>query len=572
MFMDSIADKALKRLFENINFYYDQERSFRVDKLDKCISDIIKLENKKYYKKFDIYNIRYLIEDIKYSVNLNLSDMSKRLYNQILKVIDNILDSTDTELFVGYLKDLRKLVDNYKLVIDKDIADRKKIITSSNDELGTIFLDVTKDTNIEVNTDKLTQLYTKTLKKPDSDKHIIEYETYFNTLKTFVKQIQSTDSFLPLRKNPILSLINLAYIIKNGIFKVDTYLASDIILLKAYYSANSDITKLNIINERINTDTLSTSLTSLQETQPSDELKKIIDFIDLQIFGISRYFNDFNLENIFFHKTHTTNTPKLESFEQLLITLKCIPDTIFDDEALYKKVHKERELYENLFTNNNDKPIEKIIEQSPNNLITKISNKYFQALLEIATSINIAISDENLEVIGPFIEFEKNFNLITSQISKKHAFNHERFYKDIKHLNKIYPRLKSNYSLLKDIEQQLIKNKNGISRLNCFFSKKKFLTYREIRVYNPSNKGINIDKYLTKINKNISNANYENASEKAKELTLFLLNQACYKCPSLIGIYNLPPFSNDYFLTLKEITDDPIINDLKSKQDAYWRI
>lgn len=42
--------------------------------------------------------------------------------------------------------------------------------------------------------------------------------------------------------------------------------------------------------------------------------------------------------------------------------------------------------------------------------------------------------------------------------------------------------------------------------------------------------------------------------------------------PTLIGVYNLPPISNSFFLVLKEITNNPIIDSIKSKQEAYWKI
>lgn len=124
-------------------------------------------------------------------------------------------------------------------------------------------------------------------------------------------------------------------------------MATDLILLRAFYSSTQDTKKLNIINDRTKIDIINTSLVSLQEKQSSENLKKIIDFIDLQIFSISQYFNDFSLEDIFFHKSTATSTSKTESFEQLILNLKNIPNIIFDEETLYKMINQEKDIYKN---------------------------------------------------------------------------------------------------------------------------------------------------------------------------------------------------------------------------------
>ncbi|AJI47194.1 DNA polymerase I [Francisella philomiragia] len=571
--MDNTVDKEFRNLFENISIYYDQERSFRINKIDECIDNIIKFQYKTSYTKFDLYNLKYLIEDIKYSTNLILSDTSKRLCKQILKVTDNILDCTDTKLFISHFNDFKKLLNDYKSVINKDISYRIELTkTKKINELESILFNISETDDSESYSDKLIRLYTKTINNPKSESLIEKYKEYFYSLKNFIKNYQGINNLLPFKENPLLSLLNLAYVIKNGIYKTDTLLASDLILLRVFYSTIQDTTKLNIINNKTNTNFI-TSLTSIKEEQPSENLEKIIDFIDLQIFSISQYFNDFSLEDIFFHKSTATSTSKIESFEQLILNLKNIPNIIFDEETLYKMINQEKDIYKKLFVDDyHNNLIEKIINESPANLLNKIYNKYFQALLEIATSINLALFDENLKLIYPFVEFEKHLKKIAIEIAKKSDFNPEKINISIKEIHKIYPLLKANYSLLKDAEQQIIKEKRGIEKLSLFIDKKNFLTYKQIKISISNNKGINIDKHLVKINKNIASTNYKSAQAKAKELTIFLLNQACYECPTLIGVHDLPPFSNNYLLALKEITDSPIIDKLKNKQEAYWSV
>lgn len=300
--MDNTVDKEFRNLFENISIYYDQERSFRINKIDECIDNIIKVQDKTSYTKFDLYNLKYLIEDIKYSTNLILSDTSKRLCKQILKVTDNILDCTDTKLFISHFNDLKKLLNDYKSVINKDILYRTELTkTKKINELESILFNILEADDLESYSDMLIQLYTRTINNRQSENLIERYKEYFYSLKNFIKNYQGINCLLPFKENPLLSLLNLAYVIKNGIYKTDTLLASDLILLRAFYSTIQDTTKLNIINDKTNIN-LITSLASIKEEQPSENLEKIIDFIDLQIFSISRYFDDFDLDDIFFTK------------------------------------------------------------------------------------------------------------------------------------------------------------------------------------------------------------------------------------------------------------------------------
>lgn len=112
--LDNIVNKDFETLFKNIDLYYEQERSFRVSTIEQSIDNIIKFQDKHNYTKIDLYNLRYLIEDIRYSTNLILSDTSKRFCEQILKVSDSILDCTDTKFFINHFKDLK----NYLMTIN----------------------------------------------------------------------------------------------------------------------------------------------------------------------------------------------------------------------------------------------------------------------------------------------------------------------------------------------------------------------------------------------------------------------------------------------------------------------
>lgn len=576
--MDSI-NKGFENLFNNIHLYYDQEKTFRISKLDQCITNIIKFKDIKNYTKFDIYDLTYLIEDIKYSTNLILSDSALDFHNLILKNLDNLLDSIDIKYFANLMKNLKTLLENYKLIIERDIFHRIKLIkTKQIDKLECTFLDYIKNDNPRAYNDRLVKSYIKTIQDPDSTETIDEYKSYFDALKIFIKDHKNIDNFIPFRKNPILSLLRLAYLIKNNLYKIDLLLASDVILLKAFYSIKKDILKLKLINKKIDPNLSIVSLTLLQNN-PSVNLKKTLEFIDLQIFVISRYFDDFPLQDIFFQKKSQIEIACSESLEQLIFSLKNISNIMFDEETLYKKINIKNRLYKNLFLNNDHNSIiEDIMEKSPANLLTKIANKYFQILLDIASIINIQLVNDNLELIYPFLEFEKYFNQIILEVSKKSQFDHKKLEKNIQNIIKLHPLLNQNYCILKDKEQEIIDNQksietNDLSKLNIFVNRKGFSSYKEIKTLRSNDyKNIEINKTLTKVNKNICNGKYEGAFESAKELTMLLLSKNYYMCPTLIGIYNLPPISNSFFLVLKEITNNPIIDSIKNKQEDYWRI
>lgn len=302
--MNNNIDKWFENLFSNIHLYYKQEQSYKISKLNECITNVIKFINIKDYRKADIYNLTYVIEDVRYSTNLILSDSAIKFNDLILKKLDNLLDCTDINYFTSLMKNLKVLLEKYKLVIEKDISNRIELIkTKQIDKLESIFLDYINNHSISAYDDSLVKLYVKTIQNPNSIEAIDEYKSYFDTLKIFIKDHKNIVSFIPFRKNPILSLLKLAYLIRNGLYKTDRLLASDIILLRALYSINKDTYKLSLINEKTDTNLSIVSLTSLQ-AKPSENLKKTIAFIDLQIFAISQYFDDFLYRIFFFKKNH----------------------------------------------------------------------------------------------------------------------------------------------------------------------------------------------------------------------------------------------------------------------------
>ena len=72
-----------------------------------------------------------------------------------------------------------------------------------------------------------------------------------------------------------------------------------------------------------------------------------------------------------------------------------LPNLIFDENALYDKLNKKPEIYNNFFIKyDNRENTEIILENSPSKLLTEVANNYFWTLLSIATSINILLIKE----------------------------------------------------------------------------------------------------------------------------------------------------------------------------------
>ena len=199
-------------------------------------------------------------------------------------------------------------------------------------------------------------------------------------------------------------------------------------------------------------------------------------------------------------------------------------------------------------------------------------------LLEVATIVNIQLSKNDLELISPFLDFEKYFNQLAIEISRNSQLDLQILNKEISNIVKSNYSLIEAYNTLKTKELDIINNQNFINsvdiyKLNFFINKKEFLNFKEIKTTTAiNNVNINIDKELTKINKSIANAKYQNASLTAKNLTMQLLYKTYYSSPRLIGIYNLPPVSHNFYLVIKDLANTSIFDNMKNKQEIYWKV
>lgn len=572
-----------KTLLTNIHLYYNEEKDFILKKIDSCETIINKLIYTKNFRKIDIYNLTFVLEEIKYSTSYHLSSRTTSLSYLIYENIAKINNLKEYKGIVSSLLSLKRLLKDYKETINKDFLEKILDIETKdiNDLALDLFSKLAKNNISFTTTDNLIALYIKTIENPENSSLTKNYEDFFRKLKTFLKETQHSNKLISLNENPILNILRLAYLIKNGFYKENSLSQSDILLIKAYFSHTQDIKKLNTIDNKLNRNPKICTLSSIiKENYSVESIPPLINFIDFQLFAISQYFLDFSINQIFFPKDQDSDIlKKPKTLQDSIKDLINLPNLIFNENALYDKLNKKPEIYNNFFINyDNRENTEIILENSPSKLLTEVANNYFWTLLNVATSINILLIKNDLKLLEPFIKFEKYFNTIKNEISKKISINSQILNTNITSIIKIGSLIGENYLILKEKEERLIKDSNfddssDVYQLSGFMYKKNFLSYKEIMTRNQqNNKDVNFEESLKNINKSIINNKIKKAEENAKKLSIKILSETYYHTPILIGVDNLPPVSHNYFLIIKKVTNNPTIDNIKNMQETYWKV
>ena len=220
---------------------------------------------------------------------------------RISVILENISNSNNYEEIKIHLKSLTTLIEEYKLTLGQDFSEKIEDIKIKNIAELTVklFDKLTEEDIFIINKDELVQIYSKTINNPNQV-IIDQYTVFFNRLNAFLKEEHTIKNFIPLKENPILSLLKLAYLTKNGSYKKNRLCNTDILLLKAFFSSKQDIKKLDIVNMYVEKNNNIETLNKIQTTQQSKDLRSIIKHIELQIFRLSRFFSDFCISDIFF--------------------------------------------------------------------------------------------------------------------------------------------------------------------------------------------------------------------------------------------------------------------------------
>lgn len=576
--------KNLENLYINISLYYKQESEFLLSKLNSNINYIDSFYAKKINRKIDIYNLVFIIEEIRYSTNYLLSSEAivfNRLIEDSLAKIEAINNYND---LYESLKILKIQLSKYKTILSNDFS--RKLNNLENKSPREIISDL--KSSIPTNTAKLKSedilidLYIKTFKYPENQLLIQKYKDFFSELKNFTKTQRNVSEFIPLNKNPILSLLRLAYFIKNGANINKPITSTDSLLLKAFLSYEQDLLNLELLNDYLNLTTLDTSLKDIFK-KDNEFTKGLKDTIDFGIFSSSQYFSDFKISNVFFPpENNIAQNHKLDNLDELVGKTYELPNLLLDIDTLYKKLNRQNEIYYNCFIEiENESNIEKLLKNSPAKILSDIANKYFSLLLNIATSVNIALAKRDFNLLEPFIQFENYFENICQEVSVNSSFNSNKTLKYyISSINKATPQINQKHNVLLRREDNLVEElsnniiSDDIYKMEFFLTKANDRqTYKEIATKEQqSNKEkLDIEKSLKNIDKDIDNNKIESANTTAKKLTNYLLKNTYYNVPKLISIRNLPPSSNKVFLAMQNISNDnTVIKNLIDKQNLYW--
>ena len=126
-----------KTLLTNIHLYYNEEKDFILNKIDSCETIINKLIYTKNFRKIDIYNLTFVLEEIKYSTSYHLSSRTTSLSYLIYENIAKINNLKEYKGIVSSLLSLKRLLKDYKETINKEtgimyVNDRQHFCIHSN--------------------------------------------------------------------------------------------------------------------------------------------------------------------------------------------------------------------------------------------------------------------------------------------------------------------------------------------------------------------------------------------------------------------------------------------------------
>lgn len=194
-------DKSFEILVVNIFIYYQQEYQSITSKLDNCLKITKEFIYKPISKRSDVYNLTFLIEEIKYLTNYIPSDKTIYLSEAISVILENISSSNNYEEIKIHFKSLTTLIEKYKLTLGQDFSEKIEDIKIKNIAELTVklFDKLTEEDIFIINKDELVQIYSKTINNPNQV-IIDQYIVFFNRLNAFLKEGHTIENFIPLKK------------------------------------------------------------------------------------------------------------------------------------------------------------------------------------------------------------------------------------------------------------------------------------------------------------------------------------------------------------------------------------
>ncbi|AIT09609.1 hypothetical protein LO80_06290 [Candidatus Francisella endociliophora] len=560
--MQQSARDNLQTLFESLKTYYLEEQKAytnRAVSLTEHLSSIDTLASRS-----DFYNLSLVLEE----VNLLSSNLFSKeliaLNNKIKSLVDAVYIETEVKRIFDKLELIKVFFEKYLISLQSFFVKRVEIVEKINNIEEFVSHLKSKADKQEQNSAKapIVDLYLGLLKGNNIGEILTNnYKRFFSKLRSFVKQSNSIKSQLPLKDNPIIEVLQLAYFIKNNHTNFNYTCYSDSIFLNAYQSVFHD-DEIESPNDSI----ISFKYKNLQEAlDDNNQLKQIFEY---GFFAVSQYFNDFNLERILLPQQRQKN--KFEnSFKSLVAHIERLPNTLKSLDELYFELNKKEDFY-SLFISESVS----VMEISPANILSEIANIYFHKNLNIASFINFAIYENKEDILSNFKYVERLFMDIATEISKQEQTDLRVLKSYIMQISTVLKKLDEQYEEFKEKEQNIVLaiTKDDFTTLNKIYRKYQNKNYKEIISNYTKTKKNNIQKMIAKVNKYIKSGNYEKANIKAKEVTYNALENSYYNIPKLICIDELPPVSHSVINVLQNRSLEPIAKTTLKLNEEYWRV
>lgn len=573
--MEQQVKDNLELLFANLNVYYNEELrnlSEKIKYLNKELSNITNIS-----KREDVYNISLIVEELIFLTSNLFNSKLLIKSKKINKLISELLSLNDYRMFFPIIKqislDLIEYNNEITIFFNEKLSRLKNGIDIENFMLSLKNCEeIAYDWNNAINF-SLKQAYINHLDGKITLESLIDlYKSYFLDLKKFVKNNITINDQLPLNKNPIISLLQLAYFIRTqGIFP-KYFCDSDLIFLDAYtqVSGNQEYSKLIELHTKAsfyqekyeNLDTI---------LQNDEKFKKTLEY---GIFSVSQYFLDFDINKLLSPEVKEIKASNRINFSDITKDLLEMPALVISVEDIYSKISKNQ----NFYTTFIGEEYNDIKSYNPSTILFNLANIYFQKNIKIATYINTIISGQNDKIYSIFLKFEDSFNNIASFVKKKEAIDSTQFKKYLEDAIGFLNKLDAFYEQSQDFENKIFDQvrEGNLAALDKIRNSYKLKNYKTIVSSTATNK-TNIDKELEKIEELIKAAKYEKANVKAKELTIIKIEESYYSIPKLISIYDLPPISHEIANYLvqnykENNIDISSVSHVIELNEEYWRI
>ncbi len=567
--MDKQVEQNIQVLLDNMNIYYQQELNNYNKRIDHILEEIDSIES--ISRKEDLYTISIVVSETRLLITNVLNDSMIVALKKVQHSLDIIQCLDNMGKLIYTLNSLKRNIVNYKKKLE-DFFCGRIIIANDNlkidDFASKIFNTIQKcKCGIDV-TDPIQKNYIEHLNGVNDISSIEnEYKTFLSGFRHFVKSKHIFKDGLPLIDNPVTRLLQLVHFSRTKVISNKCICESDYIFLKAYFGSINDLENIDTISKLHSitfTPTMYPTLLIALNDNPS-----IQHIFEYEIFAISNYFSDFDINDLLFNSTSSLKTPSKTNFIDFSSEIASLPSKLISIDKIYTEINRRYSFYD-IFID--VKPYN-IYENSPAKIMFDMSNLYFHKNIKSATHINIMTNkDDTLS----YKRFETLFQKTVDFINNRQNINNAKF---TRHIEKflsfllIFDSIYKHTELCEDSLLILI-DKNDLSfttGINQSYKNKNYKTIVERSLV----VRLDTSKKIDKINKLVDSSKYNEAAALSKELVFDEIEATYYKEPTIIKFDELPPVSHKIAELLNSVNNDEYketINLLIASNENYWSI